>query len=313
MNIETKKYYSSPKKTTLQVELIERDQPRDGMPPDKTTPEAKLPSHRVNLDSSVYHSSLTSPETKVNLISESISTQTAQTDTPAHIDDSLVSLTYDQLTRLVNDGPIGKLTMKFEMYEGTDRVSFDKATHHYESDGEGNYSLRVESGQINSASHNSEPAWEIEIRGSVNQRGLRPMRYFRKGKQAQILMALSGEKIHSGESDDVSGLMPDGITDRVSLLYQFMNIEISGTEGTMQLTDGADIGTYIYRLIGTESITVPRLGLIKSQRITFFNTQNAETIDLWLASDFRNLPMKVSHRSASGEVTEQVLSSVSMQ
>lgn len=313
VNIETKKYYSSPRDTTFQVKLTEGEASHKDPPLDtQQTPDTEFAPSPAVLENPAAHAQTTSPSSPIDFIGESADTRITQPDPQAHAVESPPRLTREQLSRLVNDGPVEHLTMQFELYEGIDRISLGKGLHHYESDDAGNYSIGVVSDKVYDASRDSEPAWEIEIKGSITPRGLRPMRYMRKGEQAQTLMTVSRGEIDANAADNVSGLMPDGILDRVSLLYQFMNVAISGTEGTIQLTDGEEIATYTYGIIGTEPINVPQLGAIESQRITFSNTDNGETIDLWLASDLRNIPMKVVHRNASGLVTEQVLSSITI-
>lgn len=309
VSIDTKKTYSTPHRSTLQVELKAPEPLREDTPQETKDP-AEINAHTetiISKNSSTLPQT-TAPSPAIFSIDVPSNSPITQSDIQGLAAPPRRSLTPDQFSRLINEGPISQLEMEFEIFKGEEQVKLGKALHHYETDADGNYYLRVVSDDIRLLNEDSAPVWEIRIEGNISERGLRPMGYSLNGEQARALMALSGEEEITETT--VSGRMPDSIMDRVSMIYQFMNVVIPEQEGIMQLTDGQNIGTYTYRIVGTEPINVSTLGTVESQHITFSNNENAETIDLWLATGFRNAPVKVIYRSASGEPTEQILSSI---
>lgn len=307
---DKKKSYSTPHRSILQVELKAPEPLREDTPQEiKDSVEKDAHSENISSDNAAALPQMADPPPALFPLDVPANSPVKQTEIRDPAVTPTRSLTPHQVSRLINDdGPISQLEMEFEIYEGEERVRLGKALYHYESDADGNYYLSVVSDDIRLLSRDSVPVWEIRIEGNISKRGLRPMGYSLNGAQARTLMALSGEEEITETT--VSGRMPDGIMDRVSMLYQFMNVEIPEQEGVMQLTDGHNIGTYTYQVVGTEWLNVTTIGTVESQHIVFSNNDIAETIDLWLAVDFRNAPVKVIYRSASGETTEQVLSSI---
>jgi hypothetical protein len=107
-----------------------------------------------------------------------------------------------------------------------------------------------------------------------------------------------------------SGRIPDGILDRQSLLYQFMQQPPLLGGGKLWLTDGVTHRLYSYHLAGAESFTIPGLGGVRTIKLVLSTPDSAEIIELWLVPDLHYLPAKLRHTDRNGVVTEQVVTSL---
>lgn len=214
--------------------------------------------------------------------------------------------TIDRL--LDSSGPIGSMEIEFELFAEDTNTPKGKAIQHFEADTEGNYYLSFKSKEAEATSQDAKPEWELHISGVITKYGLRPSRYLSRGDLAQTIMGVKG--VTNTEDGSLDGIMPDGLLDRVSLIYQFMHIQLAD-DGELYLTNGKKVSSFNYRNIGSESLEVKQHGVIQTQHIIFSDIETLEVIEVWLASDFRNLPIKV--RYTNGDVTiEQIASSISV-
>lgn len=310
INIKPPRNYASPHERIMQVKLDDRKpQPKTQMPAVEEAPKPQPAGEALKQET---RSNPISTPTSAKIQNAQIGSgdiQPAKEASP-EVPVSDKSIDPAELSRRLNDGPVNKLNMEFEVFEGAEHGPVGKAFHHYESDVDGNYYLDVTAGNFKTDVEGAASGWTIGIEGNVSEHGLRPKTYTRNGEMARKLMSLSGDEDNTETRE--SGMMPDAILDRVSMLYQFMNADLKEDRGTLLLTDGHTISTFNYHIEGTEPIKVPRLGTVKSRHIAFTNVDNAETIDLWLASSLRNAPVKVIYKSVDGAISEQVVSSISI-
>ena len=143
-------------------------------------------------------------------------------------------------------------------------------------------------------------------------RGLSPSNYRRQGGLPEQLMAFNHMPASSATPPDEpqNGRMPDSILDRQSLLFQFMFSPPIDAGGELILTDGEKFGTYSYRIEGMEIVDVKSQGAIRTLHVILSGSEYADTIELWLAPDFRYLPLKVRHTNSSGDVIELLATSI---
>ena len=97
--------------------------------------------------------------------------------------------------------------------------------------------------------------------------------------------------------------MFEGSQDMLSFMYQFM-FEPPLTKMKIYITNGKNYKSYDYSYIGEEIIET-EVDKILTMHIAKFNYNNEERIDLWLAKDYRYLPIKIRKTEKDGSILDQ--------
>ena len=206
------------------------------------------------------------------------------------------------------NSPASWAEIEFEIFSGEGRKLLGTGLQRYESDGLGQYQLSFkEKGEPEERAQNN--SWQLQITGRIAQRGLMPFDFQRQGDLAEQLMALN-EGSTASSIEIRNGRMPDGVLDRQSLLFQFMFSPPIDAGGQLMLTDGEKFGTYSYRIEGTEFVDVKAQGAVRTLRVVLSGSEYADIIELWLAPDFRYLPVKVRYTNSNGDVIEQLATTI---
>jgi len=206
--------------------------------------------------------------------------------------------------------PVLLVDIEFEFFLGPDRQSSGTGRHLYVSDGVKHYGLSVSQTLQKEGVVQSEP-WQLDISGDLVPQGLSPSVFQSKGALPERLMALRSLPNDSGQPNVRNGRMPDGILDRQSLLYQFMQHPPAEEGGKILLTDGAWYGEYSYQVVGRETLRITALGDVSTMRLLLTSSDSSEILELWLLPDSHYLPAKVRHVDEHGGVTEQLMVSLS--
>ena len=151
--------------------------------------------------------------------------------------------------------------------------------------------------------------------GTVTDAGLRPDFYSYEygGISAKKLQTASFDWEKSmltlrnakGES---SMRLTDGTQDFLSFMYQFMYMPpLNNLQITM--TNGKKLRTYDYAFEGEETIT-SKLGELKTIHLLKSSIDDEKT-ELWLATDYQYLPVKIRKTEKDGTVIEQLISKLS--
>jgi len=145
--------------------------------------------------------------------------------------------------------------------------------------------------------------------GVVTERGLKPSSYiYQYGKNkdksrratfdwpAGTLTMEAGKKIHAEE-------LAEGTQDFLSFMYQFMFVPPL-EQMQLAVTDGKKLGHHVYSFEGEETLKT-KLGMLRTIHIAKTNADNDRKIDLWLAMDYRHIPVKMRFTEKDGSVIEQ--------
>jgi hypothetical protein len=95
----------------------------------------------------------------------------------------------------------------------------------------------------------------------------------------------------------------EGSQDMLSFMYQFM-FEAPLTKMKLYITNGKSYKPYDYAYVGDEVIETD-IDKIATMHIAKFNYNNEERIDLWLAKDYRYLPIKIRKTEKDGSILDQ--------
>ena len=145
--------------------------------------------------------------------------------------------------------------------------------------------------------------------GVVTERGLKPSSYiYQYGKNkdksrratfdwsAGTLTMEAGKKIHAED-------LVEGTQDFLSVMYQFMFVPPL-EQMQLAVTDGKKLGHHVYSFEGEETLKT-RMGMLRTLHIAKTNADNDRKIDLWLAMDYRHIPVKMRFTEKDGSVIEQ--------
>jgi hypothetical protein len=154
----------------------------------------------------------------------------------------------------------------------------------------------------------------LESRGVVNGAGLKPLEFEQKraGNPSRDIRAVFNwdkgvlESTFRGETSEVP--LPKATQDRISVLYQFMNIGSRALpQVDMHMSNGRKVELYTYRFVDEVRIKTPAgdFDTFHYERVTS-NPKDAHT-EVWLAKDQHNLPVRVVFDDPRGLKLEQTL------
>jgi len=157
----------------------------------------------------------------------------------------------------------------------------------------------------------------LRSEGRIVSGGLQPLRFEQKRAGApdrDILAAFDwpGAKLRSeyrGEETLVP--LPPGTQDRLSVMYQFMNMRAGGNEVRMHMSNGRKVERYAYRKVDEPVLATPAgdFATVHYERITEEADENKA--QLWLAKEHHNLAVRIVFEDARGLKLEQTLVSLS--
>ena len=143
--------------------------------------------------------------------------------------------------------------------------------------------------------------------GIVTLEGLKPKNYhYQFGSKIDNFAVFDWESkkimtIMNGKTSEFD--MLEGSQDMLSFMYQFM-FEPPLTKMKIYITNGKNYKSYDYSYIGEEVIET-EVDKILTMHIAKFNYNNEERIDLWLAKDYRYIPVKIRKTEKDGSILDQ--------
>lgn len=143
--------------------------------------------------------------------------------------------------------------------------------------------------------------------GRVGAAGLEPreFRVERNGQPAEgARFDWSGMKLALGADGNSRELaLARGAQDLLSQLYQVGMMETSARREMMVAT-GKAYGRYTFETVG-EELLATRFGALRTLRVKTLALPGEQAMELWLAADYRNLPLRIVYRDRKGDVFEQ--------
>lgn len=149
--------------------------------------------------------------------------------------------------------------------------------------------------------------------GTVTENGLKPdfyaYQYGNDAKRSQTANFSWSDGVlhmHTHKGDSTANLVA-GTQDFLSFMYQFM---FTPALETMQITmtNGKRLRTYTYSFEGEETITT-KLGELKTIHLLKGSSDEDKT-EIWLATDYQYLPVKIRKTEKDGTVIEQVATNI---
>jgi hypothetical protein len=104
--------------------------------------------------------------------------------------------------------------------------------------------------------------------------------------------------------------LPAGSQDLVSFVYQLALEPLTPGRRHFSITNGTRLQTYVVEVLPEERIETP-LGVLRALPVTQVRKPGAESVDVWLAVDYRHLPVRMRFYSRDGEPAgEQIVTDI---
>jgi hypothetical protein len=192
------------------------------------------------------------------------------------------------------------------------RIGFGsgKAYMRYQAEPEGRYSITSEAEAMGLASLAFSGKRLESSKGEVTSQGLKPQayRFEISGKPERTQLAnfnweAKQLSIKNAKAEKVLEL-PEGTQDFLSFLFQFMFVP---PLDRMQypLTNGRSLNIYDYLFVGEDEIET-KLGKLNAVHIAKSSGEMDEKTEVWLATDYRFIPIKILKIAKDGSGFELV-------
>lgn len=156
----------------------------------------------------------------------------------------------------------------------------------------------------------------VESEGRVGPKGLEPLRFEQRrasdpGKDVRAAFDWEKSQLRSEYRGERKVLpLPPGTQDRLSVMYQFMNVSRAGERVRVPMSNGRKVDFYTYRRVDAPRLETPAgaFDTVHYERVTESEKENRA--ELWLARDRYNLPVRVVFEDTRGLRLEQTLQSL---
>lgn len=148
--------------------------------------------------------------------------------------------------------------------------------------------------------------------GEVTAAGLRPLHFehHRGGDPAKRIAAdfdWGGHAVtHRYDGKSETAALPPGTQDRISLLYQFMFAPPRGAGVELAMSNGRQIGHYLYQVAGEETIDTPA-GRFETVHLSRRENGRRDGVEVWLAKERHYFPVRIVVEEKDGGALEQEL------
>lgn len=207
----------------------------------------------------------------------------------------------------LHPGVVRRASISFDVFVGAERKLSGQGQHLFVSDQRENFGISINQGSDQLSI--GEGAWKIKISGKIAGHGLAPVLYESEGGFSSLLFGAGSKEISHVKNPQRprKWRVPDGLLDIQTLMYFFMsrpNDVLSGTVWLVGVEGGAVLAEY--RFSGIDTLLLGNGNAVRSSRFVFSSAESKDYIELWVATDYRNLPLKIRFLDNQGEVVEQV-------
>ncbi len=213
--------------------------------------------------------------------------------------------------RLPNKGRI-----TYTLFLGTDKFSVGKTVQSWELEGD-----RYKLGSISETTGIANVFYPQHLNylseGRIMAGGLRPETFLMSRKrrdEAEVAKANfnweAGQITLGKISNRRTEALPAGSQDMVSFIYQMSLAPPPPGSLKLPVTNGSDLEIYELDVLQEENIETP-LGMLRALPLRQVRRPGEESIEFWLATDYRYLPVKIRFIGREGEPSgEQIVSEI---
>lgn len=153
--------------------------------------------------------------------------------------------------------------------------------------------------------------------GRIVPQGLRPDSFLvsrtRRGQNEASQARFdwnAGQLTYGTAQDQKHVVLPEGTQDLMSLIYQFSLTPPAAGRHRFPVTTGSRFDIYDIEVAVEESIETP-IGTLKALPVKQIARAGSESIEFWLASEYRYLPVMIRHYDREGNFSgEQVVTEI---
>jgi hypothetical protein len=204
----------------------------------------------------------------------------------------------------------------YTLYLGGDQFSVGKAVQSWEVEGD-EYKLGSVAETTGIADLFRSQRLNYISAGKITSHGLRPQTFLmsrtRRGRTeaARAEFDWGAAKIMLGRAPDQRTLaLPANSQDFISFMYQFSLSPPQPGRIRVSITNGSRLETYELDVLAHENIETP-LGVLNTLPIKQVRQAGDESIEVWLAAEYRYLPVKVRFIDREGKLSgEQIVSEI---
>ena len=206
----------------------------------------------------------------------------------------------------------GRIT--FTLSYGGDRFSVGKAVQSWEV-GPENYRLASDAETTGIVDFFRPQRLRYLSQGKITRQGLKPASFLvsrtRRG-QTEAAEALfnwdAGNLTYGQARERASAALPAGTQDIMSFVYQLALTPPAPGRFQLPITTGSRFETYDIEVRDEESIEIP-LGLVRALPVKQQRRPGVESIEIWLAAEYRYLPVKIRFFDRDGNPAGEQLAS----
>lgn len=203
--------------------------------------------------------------------------------------------------------------LTFVAYKGTD-FEIGEARHRLNIGDDKSYTLRVGMNTTGLASIFKTFESNQQSGGTLTAQGLRPDEYSEikntsKGKETLAAKFAWEEKVLSFSNGNSTPLLEQA-QDTISFLYQLSQLDLDNGAISMYISNGKKLERYELA-VGKEEMIQTRLGRLRALPLHKVHAQGEEGLDIWLALEYRLLPVKLRMFDRNGQISgEMVISEI---
>ncbi|MCR4299255.1 MAG: DUF3108 domain-containing protein [Gallionella sp.] len=158
----------------------------------------------------------------------------------------------------------------------------------------------------------------VDSSGLIGKQGLQPLllnhrRELDESKNSRAEFDWGGKQltlIYQAQRRVVA--LPDGTQDRLSVMYQFMFLSLQNAAVLdFPMTNGEKLDNYHYAITHNQTVKVPA-GEFKATHLDSQAKPGERRTEIWLATQYNNLPCKMTITEANGDQLTQVLSKLTI-
>jgi hypothetical protein len=156
----------------------------------------------------------------------------------------------------------------------------------------------------------------LQSTGKVDAQGLKPLQFEERRvrePRRDVNASFDWERgvmrsRYRGESSEHP--LPTGTQDRISMMYQFMHVKRREGNLTLAMSNGRKVEQYTYRFVDEARIATPagEFDTLHFERVT--SGPNDRHVEVWLAKERHNIPVRVVFDDPRGVRVEQALVSL---
>jgi hypothetical protein len=153
--------------------------------------------------------------------------------------------------------------------------------------------------------------------GTVSEQGLRPERFLasiKRGSRSEESLAVfdwDGHRVRLGRlPQQTTVALPAGSQDVISFMYHLALAPPAPGRIELPFTRGARLDMVSFDVLPAETVDTP-LGRLRAVPVVQVREAGHESLAVWLATEYRNLPIRIRFYNRDGEVSgEQLVSEI---